>query len=360
MLKDGHRPRRTLVLASWDAEEWHLTGSTEWGEQFARELGASAIAYLNVDSSTGGSEFTAGAVASLNPLVVETARDVIDPDTRRSVLEAWGRDLRRGERESVIGGGADPGDGQDLSDPMDYVDNRLGSGSDYTVFLNFLGIPIVGMAFDGPYGVYHSQYDDYYWMTHFGDPGFRYMTTMGEIWARMGLRLANADVIPYDFRLYAARTGDFIGDLEAQPGVAEHLDLSRVRVAQSGWARAAEEMETRVQQALSEGRAPGRRTAGSRGDPFATLNGILVEVERAFLLDEGIPGRPWFKHVLYAPKYTYDAMMLPGAQEAVDLGDWSTAQAQVDLLAQRLLAAGDAVRRASEAVPDLPSRDDHE
>ena len=189
LVKAGHRPRRTIVLANWDAEEWHLTGSTEWGEQFAADLSANAVAYLNVDGSTSGSRFGASAVASLNHLVVETARDVVDP-SGGSVLDAWA---------------THEWSGASRPDSLGLVENKLGSGSDYTVFLNFLGLPIVDLSFVGPYGVYHSVYDNYYWMTHFGDPDFRYMTTMVDVWGRMALRLANAPVVPVDYGQTAMR-----------------------------------------------------------------------------------------------------------------------------------------------------------
>jgi N-acetylated-alpha-linked acidic dipeptidase len=396
LLKEGHRPRRTIVLASWDAEEWHLTGSTEWGEQFAGELGAGAVAYLNVDSSTSGSEFQATAVASLDPLIVETARDVIDPNSRRSLLEAWRRDLQRGGGEAVIGGGGSGGGG-DLSDPLSFVDNALGSGSDYTVFLNFLGVPVVEMTFDGPYGVYHSQYDDYYWVSHFGDPGFRYMTAMAEVWGRMALRLANAEVLPYDFRLYAERVGGFLADLAAQPGVEDHLDLAPARAAQGAWAAAAGRLEAAAaarragggstmaagpEMAEEAGAAAGQESAGpaaggagqpagqeGAGQPAGqggagrpavsakvALNQALLQVERRFLLADGIPGRPWFKHALYAPRPTYAAMTLPGVQEAIDAGDWSRAQDQLHRLTERFGAVAAALDQAAAlAMPAPPS-----
>jgi len=349
MLREGNRPRRTVVLASWDAEEWHLTGSTEWGEQFAQELGEGAVAYLNVDGSTSGSEFMAGAVASLNPLIVETVRDVADPNTGGSVLDAWAHDLQTTELEAVIGGGADRGDMQDLDNPLNYVGNRLGSGSDYTVFLNFLGVPIVEMSFNGPYGVYHSQYDNYHWVEAFGDPGFRYMTTMAEVWGRMALRLANAGVLPFDLGLYAGRVEEFLADLQKQPGAADQLDLSKAQAAMAEWVDAAHRLEGRVQAALASP-SPG----GAQGS-FKALNRALLEVEREFLLEDGIPGRPWFKHALYAPRFTYAAMMLPGPQEAIEHGDWVLAQEQVDLLANRLRSVAEAVRSAAETLPPLQS-----
>jgi len=314
LAREGHRPKRSVVLASWDAEEWHLTGSTEWGEQFARELGSSAVAYLNVDGSTSGPNFEAGAVATLNPLIVEVARDVADP-SGGSVLEAWARQ----------------------TDSLDLVENRLGSGSDYTVFLNFLGLPVVDMSFGGPYGVYHSQYDNAYWMTHFGDPGFRYMTTMADLWGRMALRLANAEVLPFDFSRYAVLVGKFLDELGRVPDVGDHLDLSAARAAQEKWKVAAGDLDIAMRQSIETGNKAGRNR----------LNRALRAVEQAWLLPEGIPGRPWFRHALYAPKYTYAAMELPGVREAVDQGDWATAARELGRLTERISAVAEAVRAAA-------------
>src|ERR1019366_9493992 len=131
LAKEGKRPRRTIVFADWDAEEWHLTGSTEWGEQFADVLRKDGIAYINVDGSASGG----------------------------SVLAAWGKSLADHQDAVIGGGGTRTGP---PAKPTEYPSNELGSGSDYTVFLNFLGLPVISMDFDGPYGVYHSMYDDYY------------------------------------------------------------------------------------------------------------------------------------------------------------------------------------------------------
>ena len=323
LAKQGHRPRRSLVLASWDAEEWHLTGSTEWGEQFADDLGANAIAYLNVDGSTSGPDFGANAVASLNSLIDSVAHDVVDPNSRRSILDTW---RRRAEAE---GNAAD-------SDSL--VENNLGSGSDYTVFLNFLGIPIVDMAFDGPYGVYHSQYDNFYWMAHFGDPGFRYMTAMVEVWGRMALRLANAEIYPLGFQPYATTVLGFIDSLEKIEGVPEQLDLTGARTAAEEWLSVAEQLQQGVFSLLTE---------STDTSQLAELNTTLLQIERAFLSTAGIPDRPWFKHVLYAPRYTYAAMSLPGVREAAEAGDWETARAQLDLLTAHLHAVTNLTSQAA-------------
>ena len=339
---EGKRPKRSIVFASWDAEEWHLTGSTEWGEHFADDLKKNAIAYLNVDGSTSGSTFDAGAIASLNALVTETVRDVRDPGAEGSVLESWGRSLEGATREAMIGGGVTRGAA--VRRPIDYPGNALGSGSDYTVFLNFLGLPVVEMSFTGPYGVYHSTYDDIQWMERFGDPGYRYMTTMGEVWGRMALRLANAEHYPHDFGLYAQRVGGFIDALAAQPGVGAQLDLSAARNAQERWRAAAAALEGALTDRLASPDGATRRSA------LARMNEAMRVVEQSLLSSDGIPGRPWFKHVLYAPKYTYAAMTLPGVQEAVDAGDWRRARAQLAVITARLDAAAKATAAATQAA----------
>jgi N-acetylated-alpha-linked acidic dipeptidase len=327
LAKKGERPRRTVVFANWDAEEWHLTGSTEWGEQFAAELGKGAVAYLNVDSSTSGSNFSVGAVASLNPTILGVATDVIDPNSRSSLFDTW-QEKRASSDDEHHGC---------------MVENELGSGSDYTVFLNFLGVPIVDLTFDGPYGVYHSQYDDLYWMEHFGDPGYRYMTAMVEVWGRLALRLANADVIPYDFRPYAATVRSFIETLRALPGVEDELDLKSIVAVLDEWDEAAESLHQKTEKALT---AEGQIETGA----YADLNAALLRVERELLLADGIPGRPWFKHALYAPRYTYAAMSLPGVREAAEAENWELARNQLRVLIERLQAVTTATKRAADLV----------
>jgi N-acetylated-alpha-linked acidic dipeptidase len=340
--KAGHRPKRTIVFADWDAEEWHLTGSTEWGEQFADDLRRNAIAYLNVDGSTSGPKFDAGAIASLNPLVAQVARDVKDPATDGSVLDAWGRALKSDARDdATIGGGATHE--TVAKRPLDYPGNALGSGSDYTVFLNFLGLPVVEMSFNGPYGVYHSVYDNAYWMEHFGDPGFRYMTAMSEVWGRMALRLANAEHYPHDFALYADRVGGFIASVASQPGVRNQLDFGAVRAARDRWSASALALERALATTLAA--VP----SASRTAHLNAMSEGMRVVEQTLLNADGIPGRPWFRHVLYAPRYTYAAMTLPGVQEAIDGRDWARARAQLAIVTAKLDAAAKATQQAADA-----------
>jgi N-acetylated-alpha-linked acidic dipeptidase len=297
--KDGIRPKRTIVFASWDAEEFTLTSSTEWGEQFEQELREKAVAYLNVDSSASGPNFTAAAVPALNRFVAEAAAAVEDPRTSVPITDAW---RHRGTRER---GSLPTGAGEDL------VNNRLGSGSDYTVFLNFLGVPIVDMTFDGPYGVYHSMYDNHQWVSRIGDPGFRYHAAMTRLWGVMATRLANADLLPLDYRPYAARVDEFLNELERNGATTFTL----ARAANKRFAEAAS-------------RAAARQDAG--------VNAALMKAERALLDPAGIPGRPWYRHQIYAPKFTYAPEVLPGLAEAIDARDAARIAEQEKRLAAAL------------------------
>ena len=156
----GPRSQFTLIFGSWDGEEVGLTGSTEWGEQFSEELRTKLVAYLNVDSSASGPNFHGGASGSLAPMLVETSYSIEDPGGG-SLHDAWLKSTATERKQ------------EHKSEPVrndNVVNTRIGSGSDHTVFLNFLGRPVITLEFDGPYGVYHSMYDDYFWMNHFGDP----------------------------------------------------------------------------------------------------------------------------------------------------------------------------------------------
>ena len=198
---------------------------------------------------------------------------------------------------------------------------RIGSGSDHTVFINHVGLPVVEMGFNGPYGVYHSAYDSHYWIKNIGDPGFRYHRLMSELWGSIALRLANADILPIDVESYAAALRDFVRRLDEIPNATERLELPRLVEAVRGLRASGKQLNARVEQALAAG--PLSR------DVSARVNRGLRQFEQGWLHDEGIPGRPWFKHLLYAPRYTYAAMTLPGVTEAAEQSDWTRAAAQL-------------------------------
>jgi len=199
------------------------------------------------------------------------------------------------------------------------VNNRLGSGSDYTVFLNFLGIPVIDLSFDGPYGVYHSMYDDHQWVSRIGDPGFRYHAAMTKLWGLMALRLANADVLPFDYPAYAGRLKEFAAEIEKRwtgarvPGSSTEAasPFAPVHAAIQRFTAAAAHIDARQTAALTHTDGAGRDA----------LNRTLMLVERALLDGDGIPGRPWYRHQVYAPKFTYAPEILPGPAEAIAAGD---------------------------------------
>lgn len=314
--REGTRPKRTLVFCSWDGEEVTLTGSTEWGEQFSQDLKEKLVAYLNVDSAASGPHLDLSAVGSLAPMVVELTKELPHP-SGASLYEAWRR-----PRETTGG----PANGT-LPDQA-LVTTRIGSGSDHTVFINYLARPVVEMGFDGPYGVYHSAYDDHFWMTRFGDPGFKYHALMAQLWGTMALRLANAEVLPLDFDAYAAALRDFIGRLDDIPGLVANVDVKDLVTRTKAMRGAARRLNQRIEGAL----AAGRLTA----DAAARVNRKLLDFEANWASPAGIPGRPWFKHLLYAPRYTYAAMTLPGITEAAEAGEWARARQQAGLVAEAI------------------------
>ncbi len=319
LARGGVRPKRSIVFASWDAEEFTLTSSTEWGEQFEATLKEKAVAYVNVDSSTSGPNFTAAAVPSLNRFIEEAAATVTDPATGVSLVEAKRRSAGRQQGSLPNAGG------------VDVVNNRLGSGSDYTVFLNFLGVSVIDMSFDGPYGVYHSQYDNHQWVSRIGDPGFRYHEAMTKLWGVMALRLANADTVPLDYRPYATRIGEFAREVEktwserADKAGDASAAFAALTTAVAALGAAADTAFAEQSRAL----ASGDRAA------LAAVNTRLLQAERALLDPAGIPGRPWYRHQIYAPKFTYAPELLPGVAEAVTTGDGVKVAEQV----ARLIAA---------------------
>jgi len=314
LLKQGIRPKRTLVICSWDGEEYALTGSTEWGEQYADELKKKAVAYLNVDEATSGKDFQGDAVGSLAPLLVEVTRTLPAP-SGKMLYDEW-----KISRQYELHDGP-------ISD-SELANTRIGSGSDHTVFLNFLGIPTVGLTFVGPYGVYHSMYDDFYWMNHFGDPGYRYHALMAQLWGVMALRLANADILPFDFASYGANIRRFISSLDSATHLSAKIDLVPLQDRVAAFEAAGRELNESVSRAISHGRLNAAETD--------RINEELMQVERNWCNPAGIPGRPWWKHSLYGARYTYAHLELPGLTEASEASDWTRASEQAKILESAL------------------------
>jgi len=332
----GERPRRTVIVCSWDGEEYALTGSTEWGEQFADDLKKKLVAYLNVDESVAGAATTAGpeglsfspsAVASLAPMLVEASKDVRAP-SGKSLYEAWRATSKRDDKASAP--------------PLDsgLVETRIGSGSDHTVFLNHLGRPVINLGFGGDYGVYHSMYDDHYWMEHIGDPAFEYHIALTNIWGLLALRLADADVLPYDFGFNGITLDHFLTELELRRKIDRRkVKLKKLHERLADFQNAGNELRETVEQRLASG--------AITAEKMRQLNQELLQVEANWLDPQGIPGRPWFQHLLYAARYTYAHLEFPGLTEAVEKGDWKLASDQAVLIQRALEKNIELLRKAT-------------
>ena len=326
-LKQGVRPDRTLVFCSWDGEEVGLTGSTEWGEEFADQLRKNAVAYLNVDSSTAGPDFDGSAIGSLAPFLVEVSHSLKDPASGTSLYSAWKKYALKKHKEEKNAAPVTDGN---------LVDVRIGSGSDHTVFLNHIGMPVIGLQFDGPYGVYHSMYDVFYWMNHFGDPGYRYHALMSQLWGVTALRLANADALPFDFAVYAGYLRDFVNEVAKKTGARQNLDLHPVLAQIAEFQKQGSALHAASTAALKSGTS------------LDETNDAAMQVERNWLNEDGIPGRPWFKHMLYAARYTYAHLELPGLTEAVEKKDWDTARRQTEILRGAIAKNTELLKRTTE------------
>jgi N-acetylated-alpha-linked acidic dipeptidase len=307
LLARGWRPDRTIVLAGWDGEEHGLLGSTEWVEQFRRTLRRDAVAYLNL-SQTGGTRFFASGVPALDRALIDVTKAVADPRTGRSVYRVW-KDYEN--RDPQLG--------------------RLGSGSDYTAFLDHAGVPSLDASFGAPAGggTYHSAYDNADNVERHLDPGYLGHLGSARIAGVTALRLANADVLPLRYSDYASAVSSYVRALQPQTPV----ELRTVLTAARRWRQAAKRLEARASEVLEAGATSARA--------IGRINAALMGQERALASARGLPGRPWFRHRIYAPGLDngYDVSYLPGLRDAIDRGDHRTARAQRDRLLESLRAA---------------------
>ncbi len=339
LARNGWKPRRTIVIGHWDAEEYGLIGSTEWVEEHTAELQRKAVAYINLDSAVSGGNFGGSATPSLRELVREAAREVTDPRTGRSVYEVWKERVEKGQggRPSTLAQPIDPprlnGSGLTLG--------TLGAGSDFTPFFHHAGIPSLDLGFGGDYGVYHALFDDFYWMKTFGDPTFAYHVAMARIVGILVLRLAESDLLPLDYDAYATEIDRYRNELEEAAKISPEaeLDFSSLRDAAATLKASAARAQNALE-ALGNSPPDATRAAG--------LNRRLVEVEQALLAPQGLTGRPWYRHTIYAPgTYTgYSAVVLPGVREALDHKDWEVARRESASLVE-------ALRRAAARLDEI-------
>lgn len=320
----GERPARTLVFATWDAEEWGLVGSTEFVESGADTLATRVVAYLNLDMPAFGPRFAASASASLQPLVLALVREFPQPGDTVSVYAAWRARLRLpADREPSVG---DPG-----------------SGSDHYPFSAHLGLPVMNFGFGGTAGTYHSAYDTFTWMSRFGDPGFVFHAGVARLAALALARLGDAPILPLDPGAIGVRAGTEVDAIAGAAREAGHplQGAGVLRAAFDTLAAAGRAWAARRDSLLSAPTPPAPAAASS-------ANRLLREAERQFVRKEGLAGHPWGRNLLLDSDRDrgYATLVLPGLAAAVDDRDWSRAEAEAADLAARALRAAALVREA--------------
>jgi N-acetylated-alpha-linked acidic dipeptidase len=367
--KDGWKPRRSLIYASWDAEEYGLVGSTEWADEHAADIDTKAVMLLNVDSAVSGPTIDLDGVPSLREFLLEAAGGVTDVRTGRSLRDGW---LAK-QRSTWAGGGPLDLDEKVWNDaptsaatvaasprPFSPQLNPMGSGSDYTAFLDHLGVPSIDVGFTGRYGVYHSVYDDFYWMEKFGDPEFITHATAARLYTLIAIRAASAEIVPLRFTPYGEALRDYVDDLRrmlarkaraVDPGAKPPLVFA-------GLPRLVESVKNFQAQAIAADKATTALALveGVPVEKLSRVNDALTRVERSFLLPAGLPGRPWFKHAVYAPGLTtgYACWPMPGVRQGVVENDAAMLEAQSAALVARIDAAADALKAVAKQAADEP------
>jgi len=338
LVRAGWKPRRTIVMCEWDGEEPGLMGSTEWVEANRAELQAKAVAYLNTDVGVAGPNFTASATPSLKELIRDVTREVQDPRDVRSVYNVW---LDRATRQQEEPSGIARPPSAKITTPGEVPIEALGAGSDFCPFFDHAGIPSLDAGFTGDYGVYHSMYDDFFWMKKFGDPSFEYHVALAKILGTLALRLDESDTLPFDYPAYAAEITRVTNDLAtraAKLGIGS-ADVPAVSAAAAQLTASAGRASLALQQWANASPNPAKQHE---------INRELVSVEQALLAPDGLSGRAWYKHTIYAPgTYAgYAAEVLPGANEALDRQDPATFTHESAALAA-------ALRRASTRLDEI-------
>ncbi len=327
MAKQGIKPKRTIVFATWDAEEWGLVGSSEYVEDDSLRLQKGAVAYFNQDVAAQGSTFGGGGTPSLRAVLRDIVKAVPDPNGKGSVYASW-RAAANLKADSLEPGMGDPG-----------------GGSDFAGFYNHLGIPIAEWGFGGPAGTYHSAYDTHAWMEKFGDPGFKYHATAARIAAAMALRVANSEILPYDYAEFARTMKKYLPPM-TRSFAARGWDTTSL----APLARAITRLEkSSVAFAGTRDRALSR---GAAKPAQAAANTEMLKVERAFARPSGLKGRPWYRSLIYVADIDngYANMNFPGVNEAVRAGDKATTMTELTDLTTRFGAAADAVDAARKAL----------
>jgi N-acetylated-alpha-linked acidic dipeptidase len=368
LTKKGYRPKRTIVFCAWDGEEPALLGSTEWVEDHAEELQKKTVAYLNSDGNSRGFVGFSGSHA-LEQFFNEIATSVIDPQTGVTVLERrYARSLADADRVSRA----------KLIGNKSFKIGALGAGSDYSPFFQHLGIPSANIGFggEGDGGEYHSIYDSYDHFTRFKDPGFQYGTALAKTTGRAMLRLANADVLPFDYSILVKTIGEYVADVKSSlelkridnemvnrlikekvfelakdptlgfagptpKQLVPYLDFSSIDNAMALVKTTSEELKAAIE-----------KVGSADAQKIVRLNEILYQSEQKLLNPNGLPRRPWYKHMIYAPGfYTgYGVKTLPGIREGIEESNWKEAQEYINIVASTLLQFNASLKNGIEAL----------
>lgn len=371
LLKQGWKPKRTIIYCLWDGEEPALLGSTEWAETHADELRQHAAVYINSDVNGRGFFYAEGS-HSLEKFVNSIAKDIQDPEKKVSVWKRW-------QAHEIVA----PQSPQDRDEARDRADLRigaLGSGSDYTAFLDHLGIASLNYGFGGEDsgGIYHSAYDDFYWFTHFSDTDFTYGRGLSQTAGTSVMRLADADLLPFDFtdfadtvhkytdelqKLLKSRQDDVTeqnkeideGDLTANsdpketyvPPIEEpvppHLNFAPLLNASDALTRSAEAYQNAIDRLTASG------GISISTETLKAANANLILSERKLTNSAGLPGRPWFEHLIYAPgMYTgYGVKTIPGVREAIEQKQWKEADEQMRRVSAALEDEADLINKTA-------------
>jgi len=378
LLKQGWRPKRTIIYCVWDGEEPGLLGSTEWVEDHADELQRKAVAYINSDGN-GRGFLNAGGSHTLEKFINGVAREVTDPETNLSV---WKRlQLRRieGPGPGQTATAAQREQRQEARQRSDLRIAALGSGSDYSAFLDHLGVASLNLGFGGEDqgGVYHSVYDDFYWFTHFADTDFSYGRALSQLAGLAMIRLADADVIPFDFTDFTDTIRRYTDEVDrlaqternaiieknreidegvfkatndprrpelapSKEEVPPYLNLAPLRNGLAALDRSSEQYQKAFARSMDSG-------AALTGASVTAADTELISVERALTSSEGLPNRPWFRNEIYAPGlYTgYGVKTLPGVRESIEQKQWKLADEQAARVGKALENAAERIQSAA-------------
>lgn len=367
LVKSGWKPKRTIIYCAWDGEEPSLIGSTEWAEHHAAELQQKAVAYINSDGNGRGFLY-AGGSHTLEAMMGEIARDVTDPQYGISVLE-------RGRSAEAVYAGSAKAKKEALNKPMRI--GALGSGSDFTPFIQHLGVPSLNIGFggDGGDGIYHSIYDSYDHYKRFGDPKFEYGIALAKTAGRTTLRLANADVLPFDFKGFYRTLNGYLNEVIAlTDNLRESTEVENQLIDEKRYVYAADPKDKLLPpskkepvpflnfSSLQNAVTALEKTSTKYAELLAAntkpntninnLNRILFQAEQKLMLENGLPRRPWYKHSIYAPGfYTgYGVKTLPGVREAIEQRNWKEAQEQIELSAKAIDAYTKEVEAAARIL----------